>query len=217
MPDEAGPLSERFDEALVFASRLHADQRRKGDHTPYIAHLLAVTAIALEHGATEDEAIAALLHDAVEDQGGRPTLARIEEQFGPRVAAIVEGCTDTNQVHKPSWRPRKERYIAHLRTAPYSVRLVAAADKLHNVRSVLADYRMLGEALWSRFTGRREGTLWFYRAVVAALRSAHQPDEDRLARLIDDLDRAVTDLEQRAAAGAADTAVPDSREPDAAS
>src|SRR3954465_6954449 len=127
-------LSGRFDEAFQFASELHRTQTRKSSGTPYISHLMAVTAIALEYGATENEAIAALLHDAVEDQGGAPVLAEIRGRFGDEVADIVDGCTDTDQVHKPSWWPRKERFIERLVSAPYSVRLVVAADKLHNVQ-----------------------------------------------------------------------------------
>jgi GTP pyrophosphokinase len=191
-------MSQRFEDALQFAARLHATQKRKGSDTPYIAHLLAVTAIALEYGATEDEAIAALLHDAVEDQGGVPRLAEIRSRFGDAVAAIVQGLTDTDELNKPSWRPRKERYIAHLRQAPYSVRFIAAADKLHNARSVLTDYRAIGEELWPRFTGGREGTLWFYPAVLAALQSAARPKEDRLNALIAELEAAVASLERAA-------------------
>src|SRR6478672_6825650 len=126
-------LSKRFDDAFQFASELHRTQLRKSSDIPYIGHLMAVCAIALEYGATDDEAIAALLHDAVEDQGGAPVLAEIRDRFGDDVAAIVAGCTDTDEVHKPSWWPRKERFIERLATAPYSVRLVVAADKLHNV------------------------------------------------------------------------------------
>jgi (p)ppGpp synthase/HD superfamily hydrolase len=187
--------SDRFYEALGFAAGLHAQQRRKGSDVPYIAHLLAVTAIVLEHGGGEDEAIAALLHDAVEDQGGPPMLAEIRARFGDQVAEIVAGCTDTDQAHKPSWRPRKERYIAHLQHAPYAVRFVSAADKLHNARSVLADYRQHGEALWPRFTGNRDGTLWYYRAITEALRTASGPGEDPLDILIADLAQTVAELE----------------------
>ena len=178
-------LTERFHEALGFASRLHAGQTRKGSDTPSIAHLLAVTALVLEHGGTEDEAIAALLHDAVEDQGGAPVLA-----------AIVAGCTDIDEIHKPSWRPRKERYLADLARAPYSVRLVVTADKLHNARSVLADYHRRGEALWTRFTGRREGTLWFYRSAANVLTSRLRPEEVQLRELTAELDSAVSALER---------------------
>lgn len=196
MTPPATRLSDRFEAAFLLASGLHARQRRKGSDTPYLAHLMAVTALVLEHGGTEDEAIAALLHDTVEDQGGPATLALIRDRFGEEIAVIVAGLTDTDEVHKPSWRPRKERYIAHLRTAPYSVRLIAAADKLHNARSVLLDYRVLGEDVWNRFTGGREGTLWFYAAVLDALRDAAEPGEDRLNALIEELAGVVTTLQR---------------------
>jgi GTP pyrophosphokinase len=204
-------MSQRFEDALQFAARLHATQKRKGSDTPYIAHLLAVTAIALEYGATEDEAIAALLHDAVEDQGGAPRLEEIRDRFGDPVATIVQGLTDTDEMHKPSWRPRKERYIAHLRQSPYSVRFIAVADKLHNVQSVLTDYQTIGEDLWSRFTGGREGTLWFYRAVLAALQSAERPNEARLNALIAELDEAVDELERAASERRPRSALPQGR------
>src|SRR4029079_2561190 len=131
-------LSKRFDDAFQYASDLHRTQTRKSSGTPYLAHLMAVAAIALEYGAMEDEAIAGLLHDAVEDQGGPPVLAEIRARFGDGVAEIVDGCSDTDQVHKPSWWPRKQRYVERLASAPSSVRLVVAADKLHNVQAVLA-------------------------------------------------------------------------------
>ena len=129
-------------------------------------------ALTLEYGGDEDEAIAALLHDAMEDQGGEAARAEILARFGPRVTEIVDGCTDTDQEPKPAWRPRKEHYIGHMEAASPSVRLVSACDKLHNARSLVRDYRIFGEALWSRFTGGREGTLWYYRAMVNALRGA---------------------------------------------
>jgi GTP pyrophosphokinase len=182
-------LSARFEDALVYATRLHARQVRKGTGIPYIAHLLAVTAIVLEHGADEDTAIAALLHDAVEDQGGAATRETIRERFGEQVAAIVDGCTDTDVTPKPPWRARKEAYVAHVRTAPPDVRLVSAADKLHNARSILADYRVLGEATWDRFTGGKAGTLWYYHALVDAFRAAGStPLVEELARVVDDLE-----------------------------
>jgi (p)ppGpp synthase/HD superfamily hydrolase len=191
---------ERLANALGFATQLHATQKRKGSGVPYISHLLAVAAIVLEHGGTEDEAIAALLHDAVEDQGGQATLALIRDRYGDTVAAIVAGCTDTDEAHKPSWRPRKERYLAHFADAPPSVLLVVAADKLHNARSVLADYRELGDALWPRFTGNRDGTLWYYRAVADALRARAQSGSDNLKKLVADLNRTVDELERAAVA-----------------
>ena len=205
-------LTKRFDDALALASDLHRTHWRKRSEgseepeTPYMAHLLAVTAIVLEHGGSEDEAIAALLHDAVEDQGGKPTLEKIRGEFGDTVAEIVCGCTDTLYDPKPSWGPRKKQYIERLAKESCSVRLVAAADKLHNVRSVLADYLALGqkkETLWERFTGRRQGTLWFYRAVTTALQCADRSGEDRLDALVRELDRSVGDLEWAANGGTA--------------
>ena len=183
-------LGPRFEEALTYAARLHREQVRKGSGVPYLSHLLSVAGIALEHGASEDEAIAALLHDAVEDQGGATTLAEIRRRFGDTVADIVAGCSDTDVVPKPPWRPRKEAYVAHLASASSSARLVSAADKLHNARSILTDYRRLGEGVWTRFAGGKEGTLWYYRAVVQAFR-AYEPTP-----LVDELERAVEEMER---------------------
>src|ERR1700736_52963 len=185
-------LTAHFEDALVFATQLHAEQTRKGTTTPYIAHLLGVTSIVLEQGGNEDEAIAALLHDAIEDQGGAFTREEIRCRFGDTVVAIVDGCTDTEVMPKPPWRGRKEAYIAHLRQASPEVRLVSAADKLHNARTILADYRVLGDTLWQRFTGGKKGTLWYYRSVVNALREVGP------APLIEELDRVVTEVEQLA-------------------
>ncbi|GIW05999.1 MAG: hypothetical protein KatS3mg060_0804 [Dehalococcoidia bacterium] len=161
-------LGPRFDNALLFAAELHRAQRRKGTAIPYLAHLLGVTSLVLEHGGDEDEAIAALLHDAVEDHGGAPVLAEIRRRFGERVADIVAACSDTVETPKPPWRERKRAYLAHLETATPSVLLVSAADKLHNARTILADFRREGEAVWTRFNGGREGTLWYYRALAEA-------------------------------------------------
>ena len=185
------PLSQRFEDALVLACGLHRQQSRKGTEVPYVAHLLAVASIALEHGASEDEAIAALLHDAVEDQGGAETATLIRRRFGDAVADIVEACSDTDIVPKPPWRERKAAYIAHVRHAPAAVRLVSAADKLHNARCILADYRVLRESLWARFSGGREGTLWYYRELVRAFSAhgEHPPLVDELARTVAELER----------------------------
>ena len=183
-------LSPFFEEALVYATRLHAKQLRKGTTIPYVAHLLAVASLTLEHGGDEAEVIAALLHDAVEDQGGAATLAAIREQFGAPVAAIVEGCTDTMLIPKPPWRQRKAAYVAHLPTASASVRLVSASDKLHNARSILSDLHREGEPTWTRFQGGKEGTLWYYRALVEAFRTAGA------SPLVSELDRVVTEMEQ---------------------
>jgi (p)ppGpp synthase/HD superfamily hydrolase len=185
-------LTERFERALVFAARLHRDQRRKGSHVPYISHLLAVCELTLEYGGDEEEAIAALLHDAIEDQGGAIARAEIFAEFGARVTEIVDGCTDTDQSPKPAWRARKEEYIGHMEAASASVRRVSACDKLHNTRSLVMDYRTYGEDLWGRFTGGREGTLWYYRAMVNAFRAAGS------SPVVEELDRAVTELERLA-------------------
>lgn len=181
--------SDRFCEALVFAVRLHAEQERKGSGAPYAAHLLSVAGLAMENGADEDEAIAALLHDAVEDQGGAATREEIRRRFGARVAEIVAGCSDTDQSPKPPWRGRKEAYLAHLRHASPSVRLVSACDKLDNVRSLIAAYRRLGEPLWDRFRGGRDGTLWYHRSVVEVLKAGGTTP------LVEELDRTVHELE----------------------
>ena len=189
-------LTARFREALDYAATLHAAQVRKGSQTPYVAHLLGVAAIALEHGADEDEAIAALLHDAVEDQGGPPTGDEIRRRFGGRVADIVDGCTDADTTPKPPWRERKEAFLVRLATADRSVRLVVAADKLHNARSVVADYRQFGETLWRRFTGGRSGTLWYYRAVASLLKDVWPGAlVDELVRTVDDLERLAGSVE----------------------
>jgi (p)ppGpp synthase/HD superfamily hydrolase len=181
------PYGEKLEHALLYASRLHRDQLRKGTGIPYITHLLAVASIVGENGGTEDEVVAALLHDAPEDRGGEATLDEIRARFGDEVAQIVEGCTDTYEVPKPPWHERKERYLAHLASAPASVRLVSSADKLHNARAILSDYRLLGEDLWDRFNGGKEGTLWYYRAIVETLRGG--------GPIVEELNRVVTDLE----------------------
>jgi (p)ppGpp synthase/HD superfamily hydrolase len=183
-------LSDKFTEALVYAAQLHATQIRKGSGVPYIAHLLGVASIALEYGANESEAIAALLHDAIEDQGGAKTRDEIQQRFGETVAAIVEGCTDTDLTPKPPWRDRKEAYLAHISHTVASVRLVSAADKLYNCQSILKDYRQIGDEIWQRFTGKKEGTLWYYRSLVNAFRQVETTP------LIEELDRVVSELEQ---------------------
>ena len=177
---------------MVYAAQLHAGQVRKGSGTPYIAHLLAVTSLVLEHGGDEDEATAALLHDAVEDQGGEATLAEIRRRFGPAVAEIVEGCSDTLATPKPPWRARKEAFLARLPQASPSVRLVSTADKLHNARTVLADLRMMGDAVWDRFQGGKEGTLWYHRSLVEILPG------DGSNPLAEELDRVVSEIERLA-------------------
>jgi GTP pyrophosphokinase len=158
-----------FERALAFATGLHAAQSRKQTDVPYISHLMSVAALVLEYGGNRDEAIAGLLHDSIEDQGvryrgGVTALKRtIAQEFGAQVLHIVEGCTDSETEPKPPWRARKEAYIRHVAGACDSVRLVSCADKLHNARSIVADLRVFGCALFERFTGKKDGTLWYYR------------------------------------------------------
>src|SRR5829696_8999433 len=164
--------SERFASAMVYAHQVHHGQRRKGTGIPYIAHVLGVAAIAMEYGADEDEAIGALLHDAAEDGGGEATLAEIRARFGDVVAEIVLGCSDSlveDPEDKLPWQERKENYLAHLENASYAVCLVSAADKLHNVPSRIRDNHEHGEENWTRFHGRRDGTLWYYETVADTL------------------------------------------------
>lgn len=190
---DAPQLTARFDDALAYTATLHRAQIRKGTRIPYISHLLAVASLALEHGADEDTAIAALLHDAVEDCGGEPVAAAIEARFGPRVAAIVRACSDAAGEPKPPWRQRKLAYLAHLRAErdPATL-LVSASDKLHNARALLLDLRTDGPSMWSRFNAGEDGSLWYYREVVAAL--THNPAAAPFAPLVAELARAVDAL-----------------------
>jgi (p)ppGpp synthase/HD superfamily hydrolase len=182
---EDRPLGPRFDDALAFASRLHRGQVRKGSGTPYIAHLMSVSALVLEHGGSEDQAIAGLLHDAAEDQGGAETLEAIRARFGEAVARIVADCTDAWESPKPPWRARKRAYIAALPDKDPASLLVSLADKTHNARAILGDYRELGDALWDRFAGKKDGTLWYYHSLAAAFRQLHPgPLADELARTV---------------------------------
>ena len=160
-------LSPRFSVAVTFAAELHRDQFRKGTAIPYLSHLLGVASLALEHGADEDEAIAAVLHDAIEDQGGATTEATICRMFGSRVAEIVRACSDTDVQPKPPWRERKDAYLRHLRSADASTRLVSASDKLHNARAILSDLRSHGAAVWTRFNAAPADILWYYQSLAA--------------------------------------------------
>jgi len=158
-------LGIRLQRALQYAAEKHAGQTRKKTAVPYLSHLIAVASLVLEAGGDEDMAIAALLHDVVEDCGGMPRLREVRKLFGPRVARIVEGCTDSFGDPKPEWMERKKGYLREVKHADAETRLVSAADKLHNVRTILADYRQDGESVWKRFSGKKEGTLWYYRAL----------------------------------------------------
>jgi (p)ppGpp synthase/HD superfamily hydrolase len=158
-------LTARFDDALAYASALHRQQLRKGTAVPYLSHLMTVSALVLEHGGDEDQAIAGLLHDAAEDQGGEATLREIERRYGNDVARIVADCTDAWTEPKPPWRQRKGAYLAKLPSRPARSLLVSLADKAHNASAILRDYRLLGESLWERFNGGRTGTVWYYGAL----------------------------------------------------
>jgi (p)ppGpp synthase/HD superfamily hydrolase len=182
-------LGVQFEEALTYATQVHAAQRRKGGDVPYVAHLLGVASLVLEDGGGEQEAIAALLHDAVEDQGGPERLTDIRTRFGDDVADIVAGCSDTDEVPKPAWRPRKEEYIARLASARPEVVRVSLADKVHNDRSLLFDYRLMGDELWTRFNPDADH-LWYYRTLVIAFRDVST------SPLVDELDRVVSELER---------------------
>jgi len=180
--------AQRYGRALAHAAEKHAGQNRKGTKIPYISHPMAVASLVLEYGGGEDEVIAALLHDVAEDCGGREALDEIRQKFGMGAAAIVEGCTDTLESPKPEWRERKEAYVEDLRGAHRSVRLVAAADELHNARSILRDYRSEGESMWKRFGAPKEDVLWYYGAVTRALESRG------LSPLVEELDRTVGEI-----------------------
>ena len=182
----------RFEEALQWATQLHAGQSRKGTRIPYISHLLSVAALVIEDGGDEDEAIAALLHDAVEDQGGLQTREEIRRRFGDRVVSIVDGCTDAFSSPKPPWRERKEKHIENVRCAAPEVLRVSVADKLHNARSILDDLRRDGDTTWSRFRGGKDGTLWYYRTMTRALEQVGS------SRLLQELRRVVSELERLA-------------------
>lgn len=182
-------LGPRFDRAFRYAAEKHAGQTRKQTDVPYLSHLMAVASLVLEAGGDEDMAIAALLHDVVEDCGGMPRLQEVRKQFGPRVAKMVEGCTDSFNEPKREWLERKKNYLRQVKRADADTRLVSASDKLHNVRTILSDYRQDGDAIWARFSGKREGTLWYYRA----LSDEYQRNPSRISR---ELEIALSELER---------------------
>lgn len=214
-------LSERYREALIFVAELHHGQLRKESEVAYLAHLLSVSALVMEHGGDETEAIAALLHDAIEDQGdayvsepgstaeaGRAALRReIESRFGARVLGIVDACTDDEVFGKPppgehgsveAWRERKAHHMERLaEQRDTGVLRVACADKLHNARTMWLDWQDHGEAFWSRFRGRtKQNQLWYYRGIAAAIRGQADRAAPGLIRLIDELDRALDRLDE---------------------
>lgn len=183
-------LSARFRDAMVMAAELHAEQCRKGTDIPYVAHLLGVTALVLEHGGDETEAIAALLHDAAEDQGGEATLARIRTAFGERVAAIVAELSDSldgTPAAKAPWVERKRAYVAHLADHSPSAQRISLADKLHNATAILRDLRTHGPAVWDRFNGGHDGTLWYYRTLADHF-AGSGPMADELERVVSEIE-----------------------------
>ncbi len=192
-PSQSPRLTTKFVEALAYAADKHATQTRKASEVPYIGHLLSVTGLVIEAGGTETQAIAALLHDAAEDQGGKRTLAEIDRKFGARVASIVAECSDTFQTPKPPWRERKERYIDHLRGASDDAVLVSLADKLDNARAMLRDFRGHGDEVWQRFSVQDpQEHLWYYRSLLEVF--GERSDSwmvAELRRVIDELGRAI--------------------------
>lgn len=187
-------MSDRFIRALGRTVEIHRDHVRKRTESdpeiPYVAHLLSVCGLVLQDGGNEDEAIAALLHDAAEDRGGEIRLAEIENEFGSNVAMIIAECSDTFESPKPPWRERKETYLAHLPTASRSALRVSVADKLDNARAILLDYRRVGEGLWERFDPDAD-QLWYYRSLVETYRGIDSFESP----LIEELDRVVSQLE----------------------
>ena len=194
-PTRPVALTNRFVDAVAYATDLHLGQTRKGSGVPYVGHLLGVCSLVLEEGGTEDEAIAALLHDAGEDQGGERQLALIRDRYGAAVEEIVRACSDTLLEDKPAWQARKEQYLAHLEHQPRPVLIVSLADKLFNARAILRDYQSVGDELWTRFTGDQDGQLWYYRS-LSDIFSRLLPD----VQMTGELAEVVTELERVCAA-----------------
>ncbi len=160
-------ITEKFEEAINYMVNKHGHEYRKGTQIPYISHLLATATTIMEHGESEDEVIAALLHDAAEDAGGKTTLIEIENKFGPKVAEIVLACSDTLEKQKPEWKNRKTAYLEELNQVKNpSILLVSIADKLHNIKSILRDYKQIGEELWTRFNANRDEILCYYSSLL---------------------------------------------------
>jgi (p)ppGpp synthase/HD superfamily hydrolase len=181
-------LSKRFNRAFKMASRLHAGHERKGTEVPYLGHLLGVTAIVIDDGGNEDECIAALLHDAAEDQGGEWVLHEIRRKFGKRVAGLVRDLSDTTEKPKPAWRKRKEAYLAHLEETDAAVLRISLADKLHNGRAILLDRAEIGEAIWDRFSVSKDESLWYYQSLAEIFaRRKPGPLADEFRRTVDRL------------------------------
>ncbi len=183
-------LSPKFALALQFANEIHSKQARKGLGAPYISHLMAVSGLVMEYGGNETQAIAALLHDAAEDCGGRPMLETVRVLFGGEVAEIVEACTDTFDNPKPEWRPRKEAYLKEMRKKPGTTKLVTCADKLHNITNTLRDIRVVGAVAWKRRMEKTENNTsakqcWYYLGSLKALSVGwSNPIRDEFARSV---------------------------------
>jgi GTP pyrophosphokinase len=192
-------LTSAFDRALLLATEHHRRQLRKGTETPYVAHLLGVASLVLEMGGGETEAIGALLHDAVEDGGGPPMLRQIREEFGADVARIVEANSDTDQEPKPPWRQRKQDYIAAIAHKQPDELRVSLADKLHNARAILLDYRTHGEQLWDRFrSGGGPAVRWYYRELYAAFQARQQDLGPQATPALEELGRTITEIDRLA-------------------
>jgi GTP pyrophosphokinase len=183
-------LTTRFGEAFAYAHAAHNAQLRKNTPVPYLAHLLGVASIVLDDEGTEDEAIAALLHDAAEDAGGRARLDDIRVRFGDNVARIVEDCTDSWSQPKEPWAERKRKYVEHARSLPSASLRVSAADKVHNAYAILRDLRNIGDDVWQRFTAKPDDVLAYYQGLVRAYREAGG------GRLVDELERIVRGIER---------------------
>lgn len=185
---------EQLSRALTYALELHWDQYRKGTSAPYFSHLMAVSSLVMEQGGGTDEVIAALLHDAAEDRGGERALQDIAARFGPNVADLVRHCSDsvvdTAEQEKPSWEERKKAYLAHIKDKPQGARLISLADKLHNSRAILLDFRRLGDDLWKRFNPDKNQIVWYYRSLVKAFQAAGP------SPLLGELQRVVFELEE---------------------
>ncbi len=193
-------LTDRYSAALAYCFYLHQDQRRKGKSIPYISHLLSVSALVLEDGGDEDEAIAALLHDALEDQPDKTNPDEIQRRFGDRVLSLIESCTDTPTGYtggvKPAWKARKEKYLEHIQAGAGGALRIALADKLHNARESVVDYHRLGEGLWANFNAGKVEQLWLYRALVDAFRQGGAQGQK-----IDEYERVVAEFERIVSAG----------------
>lgn len=190
--------SSRVIDAFAFAFDLHKEQVRKGSGVPYVTHLMAVSASVGGHGGSEDQVIGGLLHDAAEDQGGHAVLERIRDRFGATVAEYVAACSDSLETPKPPWFERKQNYIASLRLKSPEIRMIVAADKLHNARSIISDLRSIGNEVWKRFQQGRDDTLWYYREVLDALSSDHwrHPILIELADAIDLMHRIAAQMQE---------------------